>query len=450
MTDHFELDQELFADVPGCPPPPVNDPGGPPTDSRSNGRRPPNLKPAEGLTNALDDCTRSTTRGTNALDDCLATYQRWMALDDTGQVLFALAVIAGNLLDTDPLWGLIVGAPSGGKTETITPLVSLPYVHLANAVTEAALLSGVPAKEREAGATGGLLRQVGDFGVLLIKDFTSVLTMHRDARAAALSALREIYDGEWARPVGTGGGRVLHWKGKCGVLGAVTTTIDRHHAVMAALGERFVLYRFDEVDTHAQARRRLANRGSEKRMRTELAEATHAVLDAVDPDAPLRELTEDETERLIDLAVFACAARSAVERDGYDRRVQVMPSHEAPARLVGALSTLLAGLEAIGAPTEDTWTVVTKAAWDCVPNLRRRLILAIADRPGATSIQLQTATGIPRTTAGEVLEDLQLLGLVSGLKTGDQANAQWRWDLAGVAKVPPPMLSRDVGQGEDH
>jgi hypothetical protein len=78
------------------------------------------------------------------------------------------------------------------------------------------------------GATGGLLRQIGSFGVLLVKDFTSVLAMNRDARAEARAALREVYDGAWARPVGTDGGRVLECRGKCGLVGAVTPVYDQY------------------------------------------------------------------------------------------------------------------------------------------------------------------------------------------------------------------------------
>jgi hypothetical protein len=40
-------------------------------------------------------------------------------------------------------------------------------------------------------ATGGLLREIGEDGVLVIKDVTSVLSMNGDARSLVLAALRE-------------------------------------------------------------------------------------------------------------------------------------------------------------------------------------------------------------------------------------------------------------------
>ena len=85
-----------------------------------------------------------------------------------------------------------------------------------------ALLSATPKKDRTAGATGGLLREIGEFGVIVLKDFTTILSMHRESRAEILAALREIYDGEWTRSVGSEGARTLHWKGKVGLVAAST------------------------------------------------------------------------------------------------------------------------------------------------------------------------------------------------------------------------------------
>jgi hypothetical protein len=117
--------------------------------------------------------------------------------------------------------------------------------------------------------------------------------MNRDARAQTLAALREVYDGSWTRLVGTDGGRALEWKGKVGFVGGVTPTIDRHHAVMGAMGERFMLYRLPEVDPNIQARRALSHAGHEKQMRRELADAVKTLLE--NPADRRRDLDEDET-----------------------------------------------------------------------------------------------------------------------------------------------------------
>jgi hypothetical protein len=40
-----------------------------------------------------------------------------------------------------------------------------------------------------------LLRKIGDRGILVIKDVTSILSADRNVRASVLAAVREIYDG---------------------------------------------------------------------------------------------------------------------------------------------------------------------------------------------------------------------------------------------------------------
>jgi DNA-binding MarR family transcriptional regulator len=380
-----------------------------------------------------------------ALAECLATFHHWLELPDGDVVLVALGAVAANLTAGDPLWLLIVGPPGSGKTETIAPLVELGYVHAAATLTEAGLLSGVPKREHAKDAKGGLLRTVGAFGIILAKDFTSVLTMNRDARAAVMSALREVYDGSWTRHLGSDGGRTLSWDGKCGVIGAVTPTIDKHHAVMGALGERFTFYRLHVADPRAQARQRMRNRGQERRMRAELAAAALAVLDRVALDGAPRRLDDAEIDDMVNLATFVVTARTAVERDQYTRDVDVMPEPEAPGRLVAALGAIHAGIEAIGAPNDTAWRIVTKVAWDCIPATRCAVLLALGrDAPCKVGTILER-TGMPRTTADRQLEDLELLGLIS--KDREHDKAPWVYDLTPAAvdlwpsKVPPERSS---------
>ena len=49
---------------------------------------------------------------------------------------------------------------------------------------------------------GSALVTKGD-AILLVKDFTTVLSMRREKRATILSQLREIHDGEFKRSFGT-------------------------------------------------------------------------------------------------------------------------------------------------------------------------------------------------------------------------------------------------------
>ena len=217
------------------------------------------------------------------LGSALDVFGRWLHMDDHAPVLAVAATVVANLEAGDPVWLLLVGPPSSGKTEILQSVAGLDYVASAATITEASLLSGTSAKERAHDATGGLLRQIGQSGILLAKDFTSVLSQNRDTLRAAMSAMREVYDGAWHRPVGTDGGKVLHWKGKCGFIGGVTPSYDRYGSITNALGDRFVLLRLPEVDPDKQARAALAQAKHERRMRAELAEAMTTLINSSAP-----------------------------------------------------------------------------------------------------------------------------------------------------------------------
>jgi hypothetical protein len=366
--------------------------------------------------------------GANAtLTDAVTVYRKWLHLPDPGRLLVPLGVVAANLGQSDPTWLLEVAASSSGKTEVLGPLARLPYVHPVGALTEAALLSGTPKKEHEAHATGGVLREVGDFGIILCRDFSAILALRHEQRAPVLAALREIYDGAWARAVGTAGGRRLEWSGKCGFIGAVTPNIDRHHAVMGALGERFLLNRPVTNDRMEMGRRRLKNTNHEAVMRDEMADAIGSVLDNVNGDH--FDFSDSEGEWLVTVATFVAAARTAVEREAYSHEVEAMPEPEAPGRLVGSLANLTNGLRAIGAGEDDVWRLVGDVAWGWVPEVRRRLLRVIRERTGGLIAELSTATGVPRATAERALEDLHLLGLLSRWKETSERTTAWYYAL---------------------
>jgi hypothetical protein len=124
----------------------------------------------------------ASTAVTSALADVEETFKRWLYIEDMGAVYVTLAAIVGNHMPGDPLWLMLIGGSSSGKTESLMAGSRLPDVHLVSTLTEAGLLSATPKREKDNQSTGGVLREVGDFGVVVCKDFTSVLAMHYEQR----------------------------------------------------------------------------------------------------------------------------------------------------------------------------------------------------------------------------------------------------------------------------
>jgi hypothetical protein len=377
------------------------------------------------------DADSTTTDATSdvqsrTLAEVVATFQRWLLMPDPVVLYVVLGAVAANLMQGDPVWPLTVGPPGGGKTELINSLSRLPKVHHISTLTEAALLSGTRKGERASDAKGGLLRVIGDFGIIVAKDFTSVLSMHRDSRSALLAALREIYDGHWDRGVGVDGGKVLSWNGKVGLIAGCTPAIDSHHAVMATMGERFVFCRLPAIDPTKQAMCALKHVGREAQMRRELAEAVAGLFAAITiPDAP-PPITESQQRRLAALASLAVRCRSAVDRDGYRREIELVPDPEAPARLACVLSQLHAGMFVVGVEPAATWDAIIKCAFDSMPQTRRKVfeLLRTTDKQLDTTA-VATTIGYPTPTAMRACEDLAAHGIITRQSNGKGKAHLW-------------------------
>ena len=369
------------------------------------------------------------------IQDAIGVFQKWLYLPDPSAVYVTIGAYAANLLSGDPVWLMLVASPSSGKTEILGSLSSLPKMFMAATLTESALLSGSPKKDHAAGAKGGLLRSIGSFGYLCCKDFTSVLSQNKDSRAALLAALREIYDGSWTRHVGTDGGRTLDWKGRLGFLGGVTPAIDRHHAVIGIMGDRFLLHRLSttkEADRE-RARKRMKIVGQEDLMRSELAAAVNGALAAmVVPSAGAAiSLTEAQNNQIADLACLVARCRSAVDRDNFKREIDMIPDSESPTRLVVQLVMLYRGMRAAGVPAREAWKAMCKTAMDSMPAIRQIAFIALQKMgESATTTEIAGAIAHPTQTTRRALEDLAGHGMLERRARGPGKADIWclsRW-----------------------
>jgi hypothetical protein len=383
------------------------------------------------------------------------TYKRWLGSGYDIQVLDAvLSATAAGKLGGDPAWLLVVGGSGRAKTETVSPLAGSGATVVSTITGEAALLSSTSKRERAANATGGLLREIGDSGTLVVKDFTSILSMNRDTRVSVLGALREIYDGYWTRNVGTDGGQTLRWKGRIVLIGAVTTAWDSAHQVVATMGDRFVLARLESGtasgERRAAGRQAMRNVDSEVQMRRELAGAAAVLLASVNPDAPPT-LTENEEDELLDLADIVTRARTSVERD-FQGNPAWAHALEMPTRFAKQLVQIARGGIAIGMDRGDALEVAARCARDSMPPVRQKILADVAEHPDTPTAEVVTRLQLPRQTVDRTLQELQLLGLltVDGIPYGDSGRTRWIYSLA--PDVDPAALAkftRNVSRGKD-
>lgn len=345
------------------------------------------------------------------IDAAHKVFHRWLGAEyDTGSLDAVLSVAATERLGGDPPWLLVVSGSGNAKTETVGALAGIG-AHVTSTITsEGALLSATPKQEKEKGATGGLLRKIGAGGLLVVKDFTSIISMNRDMRASVLAALREVYDGRWERNVGTGGGRTLTWEGRIVMIGAVTTAYDAAHSVISAMGDRFALVRVDSSRGRlAAGRQALSNVNREVEMRSELAMAVRELVDGMNPDRA--ELVDADMDLLLSVADLVTFARTAVERD-YQGNVIDAHAPEMPTRFAKMLGQIVRGGLAVGMPRERALSTAVRVAGDSMPPLRLAILSDLLDHPYSTTTQVQKRIQKPRNTVDRELQALHLLGLL--------------------------------------
>jgi hypothetical protein len=360
-------------------------------------------------------------------------FRKWFGKEYDTDVIDAVAcTAAAERLAGDPLWLLVISGPGNTKTESVSSLSGASAYITSTISSEGALLSATSRKSRAKNATGGLLRKIGDHGLLVIKDVTSILSADRNTRAGVLAALREIYDGRWERNVGTDGGMSLTWTGRIAVVGAVTTAWDAAHAVISVMGDRFVSIRSNSTVGRSKAgRQAIKNTGSETTMRAELAAAVGGLIGSI-ATGQTWQIEDNEIERLIKAADIVTYARTAVERDF---RGDIVDSHapEMPTRFAKQLAQMVRGGLALGMSRGTALQLALRCARDSIPQLRLEILLELASNPRSRVIDVVRNIAKPYRTIRRELEGLHIPGLLrcdEEQAETDEKKTVWRYSLA--------------------
>jgi len=366
------------------------------------------------------------------IDEVLEVFGRWLILKDPTPIYAVLGAVAANLLPGgDPVWLGLIAPPSSAKSEILNSLSRLPKVVQASSLSPASFLSATSKKDQNQEATGGLLRQIGEFGIIVLKDFTTMLSLRPEMGQEVFAVLREVYDGRYTRHVGTDGGRTQAWNGKVGLIFASTETFDRHHSVNSAMGDRYLLCRVAPVE--GQFERALDHAGeATERMRRELSEAVLQLF-AVRRTEP-RPLSLEERGRISRFCSLVVSLRAAVDRHRYTTEIEAIHGAEGTGRLGLSLERLLAGLDTLGVDRDVAFNVVEAVAMHSTPPIRRRAyeyLKNIAPR-AAETLEIAVNVKLPKKTLSRHLEDLEVQGLVRHIpaeKRGDLGYEESNADL---------------------
>lgn len=373
---------------------------------------------------------------TTTLTDVDRVFQETLHMPDLGALHVILATVAANRMAGEPVWLLLIGPPASAKTETVETLNDLPETVTLSSTTKAGLLSG----STERGGTGGVLMEGGARFLLVIKDFTTIVSEHASTRTEVLAIMREIFDGRVERAVGSGGGRRLKWRGHAGCIACATETVDS--VDMANFGERWVRYRLPESSddnrflTGLVALENLGWQREQREARVKVVSAFFSDL-ALPERLPAR--STDDEDRLILLADLGTRCRSSVVWGGghHDEIAQV-PSPEEVPRLLGELGQLSAGLSLIGVGDVERWRLLTKCALDGMSSLRRKVIkVLLAAQFDSATATVAGRCRLPQTTARRHLQELVALGIAELTGEGPERWRPAEWLVTRWAEVVP-------------
>jgi hypothetical protein len=443
-------------DAAGCPNAPSWMQTGTPSANGQPTTRPPLPPPAAAAAGLTATHPNGHRPGTSAgwsgpvggLLELLATY---VHLDDPGHVWFALAVAASAALDGDPLWGMLIGPSSSGKTEAIRALDTL--AEPVDEVTAPALLSWTHGRRPQ---PTGVLTRIGERGLVTVGDFSTVLaTSDRGGRDQLFALLRRVYDGAVTRDLGNAP-VPLRWSGRLTLLAACTPAIDNYASHADQLGPRWLYYRLaaaSSAEKRATSRKARQRAGQLASSRRQAAELTGRLVSAARTTVGSVQLSAAAAEYLDDLAIVCCYGRAVVPRNAYGRReIEGLAIVEEPPRLVAQLVLLARGLLALGLQEPAAVALCRRAALDSMPAVRRGLLAVLADAEEVTVSEAARRVGCHRHVARMALEELAAIGLAACPGLDDdpdddpELGGRWAahpWRLAG----PDQRLIRAVLAG---
>ena len=380
--------------------------------------------------------------------DIQEAFDTILLLKDRDIVRLCIAVLIGNQMgNRRPIWLMLVSPPSSGKTTILNTLIDMqlitkegnrinPTMSISD-LTENSFASGSVRTDKET----SLLYKIAWGGIMVFKDFTSILSKRAEAKEIVMGQLREIYDGAYSKKTGTGDD--ITWTGKIGALAGVTQTIYSHLESMSAMGDRFMLYEIPQPDRKETLRFKLrqeAGGTTEDIQMPKVKEMVHKYVQQC--FTALQDvrviLNEEAQEEIIDVADFCTMARSGMMINTYNGTIEFVPEPEGPARMFEqmlAIASTLILMRRVDNPNatpeeleldKNDFKMMYKIAYDSIPITRRIGLAYLAQyAQGVDSNALSLRINYPTKVVTGWMEQLTALGVVERVKHSGFGN-WWR------------------------
>jgi len=355
------------------------------------------------------------------LEQVKRVCEEYLYLPDNNIVDFVLAVYMSNFNAGERLWTWLIGPPSVGKTEMLRALFSEASI-LKDSLTAKTLFSGL----RIGGKDPSLFKRI-NLKVLIIKDFTKILSGDPNSLSEILGQLRCAYDGYYDASTGAED-KDYHYETNFTLIAGVTPAIDDHYSISRDLGERFITWRITNIDRKKLCAKVKENENKTGEMRGELKSYFGAFIKKyriLNKQPVLDDLISTNIGNVADLATWI---RTTVTRFGYTREVRRMPEKEGSARLYKQLLHLAKSLALVRDKekvTESEYAILYKVALDSIPPERVKVIELLLELTGIAknenfldsefwfeTPEISDHMNLPTSTTRIILDDLFLLKIL--------------------------------------
>jgi len=344
--------------------------------------------------------------------------------DDTILDVALASIIANRLkIDNSPLWLVIIGASSGGKSQILRPLAMTDekFIHKLDDLTENTFLSGA---KIAGGENASLLHRIGNQGILSISDLTVLMSKSPEARGTILSQFRMLFDGEMVKHSGNMK-EPLRWQGFLGVIAGSTPSIYSTFEEVSDMGERFVYFRMKEIDRDKATRlalsRSLYGKDLDEKLSNIYGEYIRDVIKKYNTDKPVT-LSKETIERIISISDFAERIRTTSKMDWKNEKMIRLPSPAMPMRVALQLMSFAKAISIMRKHDSDSYdlsekdiSIIEWIAYSLANEEKRSVLKALAS--SSVNYKLNTSTiadrvGLATDTIRIILQNLSAVGIV--------------------------------------
>ncbi len=358
---------------------------------------------------------------------------------DPDIVDISLGLVAGNWIQSTPLWLQLISPPSSGKTELLRTIRGFSECKGVDKFSSHCFNSGYrpEGKNKDKEENYDLLSTLQG-KVMVTMDFSTTLEGSREKLNDIFGQIRGIYDGdEFTAGLGNQTDGCKSARAKFNWIVGMTPAIDKHWH-LNQLGDRFLSFRLNIDDRRAHIRQglELSEDGTLDKTREEVCGAVHDMLSSVPQILPT--ITPAMKNRLIDLSEVLATCRTFLDRDK-DGNLYTPPLPEYGTRIAQQLLRVAQSVALVRGHIgveESDFNLMKRVAFDTLLPNRSSLLSTLWQNQGTPLFNNKIAKcmGVAEKTAKRHLDDLVDLGVVVSGEvgvTGPLSNGTFKGYLLG-------------------